>query len=189
MKVGTHGCSTYVVTTYVPCNNSNNHSAGLRVIDQHRRVLKAGGELRQPNEVFHEELVEQMLQWKQEGANVILCGDFNENVYTDKLARRLAEPDLGMTEQIRRITGEEIPPTHERGKQPLCAIYATSMIEGTAATVLKKGAGLGDHRVLMVDFKSASVIGDKLPRIVSPAARLMNSGNERHRDRYNKFLA
>lgn len=57
-----------------------------------------------------------------------------------------------------------------------------------AATVLKRRAGLGDHRVLIVDFRSSSVTGDRHPRIVSPAAMLMNSGNKRHRDNYNKVL-
>ena len=65
MKVGTPELSTYIVTAYVPCDGVNKNSAGERVIDQHRRVLEASGELRKPNNVFHEELVEQILQWKK----------------------------------------------------------------------------------------------------------------------------
>ena len=65
MKVGTPELSTYTATVYVPCNVVNKTSAGERVIDQHRRVLEASGELRKPNDVFHEELVEQVLQWKK----------------------------------------------------------------------------------------------------------------------------
>ena len=40
----------------------------------------------------------------------------------------------------------------------------------------------------MVDFKLSSITGERHPKIVSPAARMMNSGNERHRDMYNKVL-
>ena len=188
IKVGTPTLSTYIVTAYVPCDGANKNSAGERVIDQHRRVLEASGELRKPNDVFHEELVEQILDWKTEGSNVVLCGDFNENVYTDKLAQRLAEPDIGITEQVLKASGIKIPSTHERGSRPLCAIYATGQVESVAATVLKRYVGLGDHRVLMVDLKSSSITGDRHPRIVSPAARMMNSGNKRHRDMYNKTL-
>jgi hypothetical protein len=188
IKVGTPTYSTYIITAYVPCDGVNKNSAGERVIDQYRRVLEASGELRKPNDVFHEELVEQILVWKTEGSNVVLCGDFNENVYTDKLAKRLAEPDIEMTEQVLKASGAKIPPTHERGSRPLCALYATGKVESVTATVLKRYVGLGDHRVLIVDLKLSSITGDRHPRVVSLKARMMNSGNERHRDMHNKTL-
>ena len=65
IKVGTPTLSTYIVTAYVPCDGANKNSAGERVIDQHRRVLEASGELRKPNDVFHEELVEKFWLGKQ----------------------------------------------------------------------------------------------------------------------------
>ena len=72
----------------------------MRAVDQYRRVLEADREMHKSNKIFQEDLVEQVLQWKIGGSNAILCGDFNQNAYMDKLARRLAEPDIGMKEQV-----------------------------------------------------------------------------------------
>ena len=86
-------------------DNSNKDSAEERVIDQHRRVLEAGEELCKPNKVFQEDLVQKVLQWKRSGSNVVLCGNFNQDVYTDKLVKRLLEPGNGMKEQVFKPSG------------------------------------------------------------------------------------
>ena len=93
-----------------------------------------------------------------------------------------------MEEQVRKASGINIPATHGRGKRPICGVFATKGVRTLAATVLERYEGIGDHRILMLDLESLSVTGDKHPRIMRPAARLMNSDNERHRDKYNEVL-
>jgi len=47
-----------------------------------------------PCDYFTQQLVQQLLEWKQRGDNIILMGDFNDDVYSDALAARLGEDDL-----------------------------------------------------------------------------------------------
>ena len=117
---------------------------------------------------------------------LVLVGGFNQNVYMDSLMRRLLDPDLGILEQILEIRGEEMPPTHVRGKRLVCEVYAITGVEGVTDTVLERHTGVGDHRPLMLDFKPATITGNELPRIVTPAARLLDSSSERTREQYNK---
>ena len=42
-----------------------------------------------PCKYFIQQLVKQLLIWKNKGDNIILVGDFNEDVYQDALATRL----------------------------------------------------------------------------------------------------
>ena len=46
-----------------------------------------------------QDLLDQLLQWKQEEYEIVLMGDFNEDVYEDRLATHFAEDDLQMPEQ------------------------------------------------------------------------------------------
>ena len=57
MKIGTQNRSTYVATVCIPCDSVNKNSTGKRVVDQHRRVLEAAGELRKPDEYFQKDMV------------------------------------------------------------------------------------------------------------------------------------
>ena len=43
---------------------------------------------------FSQDLVDQLLQWKQEEYEIVLMGNFNKDVYEDRLATRVAEDDL-----------------------------------------------------------------------------------------------
>ena len=50
------------------------------------------------------------LRWsKQQNEEVILMGDFNQNIYTSRFARQLADDDLKMEEQYQKLHGEEAP--------------------------------------------------------------------------------
>ena len=129
-----------------------------------------------------------MKVWKAAGNEIILLGDFNENVYTGRLAKMLAGDDLRMTEQCFKTTGRKIPPTHVRGSRPIDAVYATSGVICVNAGILAKYVGVGDHRCFIMDFCSVSVLGSVFPRIVPPAARKLHCDSERIRRNYCAVL-
>ena len=56
--------------------------------------MRERGDGRSPRNIFFQDLVDQLLQWKQEEHKIVLIGDFNENVYEDRLTTRIAEDDL-----------------------------------------------------------------------------------------------
>ena len=59
------------------------------VWDQQSRVWEKKGDLRSPSIFLFEQIISQLLLWKAAGEEIILMGDFNENVYTGMYAKRL----------------------------------------------------------------------------------------------------
>jgi hypothetical protein len=51
------------------------------------------------------------MTWTAIYNDIVLLGDFNENVYSGCLAHQLAQDDLNLTEIYRQYTGILIPPT------------------------------------------------------------------------------
>ena len=78
--------------------------------------------------------------------------------------------------------------TFTRGSRPLDGAYGTAGVECTGATILPKFCGARDHRVFILDFDSASLIGDVFPNVQMPAARNLTCDNDRYRNNYIKVL-
>jgi len=185
--VGKGGKQTRIVVAYQPCEKNAN-SKGFTTCEQQERYFEPRGDFRSPRTIFYEQLVTQLLLWKASGDEIILCGDFNENVYDSRIGRRLAQPDLYMKEQCLLKTGERLPNTFITGTRPIDGVFATSGIEILYAGLLPKYGGVGDHRAFILDFTTASVLGTSFPRVLPHQGRKLNCYCERIRDNYNKVL-
>jgi hypothetical protein len=114
--------------------------------------------------------------------------DYNENVYTGHLARRLSQVDINLTELCRRHTGIPIPATFRTGSSPIDGIFATPGIECVNAFILPHLAGVGDHRCFIVNLSSSSVIGSSFPNIIRCAAQKLHCKSPRMVRAYNTEL-
>jgi hypothetical protein len=131
--------------------------------------------LRSARTIFFEQLISQLLVWKHTNSDIILLGDFNENVYSGCISQHLSQPDLMMSEQCLQCTGIHIPPTFRDGTIPINAVFATAGIECVNAYILPHKGGVGNHWCFILDFTSSSIIGTKFPNIVCCAARKLHS--------------
>ncbi len=84
---------------YQPSGSNSSNSAGTTVQGQHEGYFKARGDLRPARTLFFEQLITQLVVWKQTDSDIILLGDFTENVYSGWIAKRLSLLDLLLTEQ------------------------------------------------------------------------------------------
>ncbi len=139
---------------------------------------------------YFEQLITQLVVWKTTDADIILLGDFNENVYSGRIAKRLEQSDLNFSEQCLGCTGMHIPPTFRDGIMPIDAVHAMAGIECVNAYILphKGMIGVGDHRCLILDFSSSSVIGTKFQNIVRCAARRLHCKSTQLIYAYNRKL-
>ncbi len=112
--------------------------------------------------------------WKTTDADIILLGDFNENVFTGRIEKRLAHPDLNFNEQCLGCTSMHIQPTFRDGVMPINTVYATAGIECVNVHILPHKGGIGDHRHFIIDFSSLSVIGTRFQNIVRCTARRLH---------------
>jgi hypothetical protein len=113
---------------------------------------------------------------RAEGKRLVLCLDANKNIYKAELGRQLTDlHGLRMREVVGDFTGKRLGATFFRGSKSIDAIWATSDLEVAHACVMPVGYGVGDHRLFVVDFAMASMIGTCPPKIVRPALRRLNT--------------
>ncbi len=185
MRVGSGGKKTQIVMAYQPSGSSSSNSAGTMVREQHERYFKARGNLRSTKAIFFEQLIAQLVVWKGTDEDIILLGDFNENVYTGRIAKRLEQAYLNFSKQCLGCTGRHILPTFRDGIMPINAMYATAGIECVNAYILPHKGGIGDHRCFIIDFSLSSVIGTRFQKIVQCAARRLHCKSTRLVQTYN----
>ena len=82
---------------------------GQTVCDQNTRYFESRGEVRHPRQMFQADLLRLIRSWKTAGDEIILMGDFNENVYEGNLARNLLHEDIRMSQLCQHMTGHSYP--------------------------------------------------------------------------------
>ena len=193
LRLGTEQHATWLCCAYNPPSSSRHlrrHRSHrtYTVYKQRRQYLRQRGIFTDPCTYFREQLVKQLLIWKANGDNIILMGDFNEDIYTGELADRLAQEDLQMTCQFEQVNDDLLPNSHVSGRKPLMAIFATAGVDCINAYAAAHGANVGDHRLLVYDFAAPSILGTHLPHMPRPPGRGVRTKIPRIRNNYIKRL-
>jgi hypothetical protein len=165
VRVGGGGKSTRIITAYQPCDPKKK-TMGETVWDQHTQYFKARGDIRNPRVMFKADLLNLLCAWLVTGGEVLLFGDFNEDVYSGPLAGDLARDEFRMTDLCLCTTLVCLPFTHTHRRTPINAVFATSGLVCMAVTLLPSLVGVGDHRVFILGIDSRSLLGDVFPRVI-----------------------
>ena len=83
--VGGGGKFTQIAMVYQPVKPGCK-TRGETVWDQHARLFISRGEIRNPRAMFKVDLCILLQQWKANGDEIILFGDFNEDIYLGELS-------------------------------------------------------------------------------------------------------
>jgi hypothetical protein len=138
--------------------------------------------------MFKLDLLSLLRRWKASGNEMLLIGDFNENIYSGALATALAGDDLCMSELCYRTTGTPLPPTHNRGSVPINAIHGTAGLVCSALALLPDRIGVGNHRVFIMNIKSDSILGDVFPHVLPTTRKLLNYVLDHIKNNYIQVL-
>ncbi len=65
---------------YQPSGSKLTYISGTTIDEQHERYFEGCGDLQPARTIFYEELVAQLVVWKHTDLDIILLGNFNENV-------------------------------------------------------------------------------------------------------------
>jgi hypothetical protein len=180
--------TTRIVCGYNPCGNDRPNSGTVYHQQRHYWVVKRKC-LTCPRVKFWEDLLQQLGRWREQGDKLIVCLDANEDIYKKAIGKALTLVDgLAMKEVVGEFTGKKIGPTYFRGSKPIDAIWATSDVQVAGACIMPAGYGIGDHRLFVVDFVAASLIGNEPKKIVRPQARRLNCRIPTAVREYNKRL-
>jgi hypothetical protein len=155
MKVGSGEKTTWIVMAYQSSGSNLSNSVGTTVREQHEQYFEARVIFCPARTIFFEQLITQLVIWKQTDSNIILLGNFNEIAYSGCIVKRLLLQDLLLTEQCLQCTGLHILLTFRDSTVPIDAVFATSDIECINAYILPHNGGVGNHRCFIFNFTSS----------------------------------
>jgi hypothetical protein len=173
---------------YQPSGSKSTNTAGTTVREHHKRYFEARGNLHSACTIFCEQSIAQLIVWKHTDSDIVLLGDFNENLYFGRFSKRLSQQNLMLSKQCLQCTSIHTPPTFRDGTIPINAIFATAGIECVNAYISPHKEGMGDHRCFIVNFTSSSIIGTNFPNIVWCSARKLHCKSTRLVRSYNAEL-
>jgi hypothetical protein len=160
---GENGIITRILCCYNPCYNNKPYSRTY--YQQNRRYfILHEKDTTCPRKRFREDVVAQLMEWRNKGNRLVVCMDANENMYMKSIGKALTDvAGLGMREVVGDYTGTPLGATYFRGSSPIDAVWAAPDVEVVGACVMPCGFGIGDHRLFVVDIKTESVVGVKPP--------------------------
>lgn len=127
------------------------------IYQQHLRYIQHHGLKTTPHQMFMIDFLAMIIHWRKAGERLIVMADMNEHILRGPLARRLLS--LGLLEATHHYWGEKEPNTHVSGSKPIDAVYHTPDIEITATRQLSFHESVGDHRLVLIDVTTRSLIG------------------------------
>ena len=101
--------------------------------------------------------------------------DANENVVDGVMSKRLAEEEMDMREAVHQKVAVKGPKTNFQGKESIDGIWILLDLEVTGASHLPFDPDIGDHRPVMVDITTGSVLRVTIAKIVPVKSHQLNS--------------
>ena len=157
-----------------------------KVFCQQQKALLKLGIHRPVWDVFWEDFWKCVDKWKENGEALIIGGDWNKDVRSDKFLKAFQDRDLQPA--ITGRHGREGPETYNKGKNPIDEIFVSPTIQVTEGGYLEHGQSAGDHRPIWIEVEINSMLGGNTPELPSFQARKLKCHDPRIVDRYNTAL-
>ena len=156
---------------------------------QHMNHIHIIGKDTSPYQMFADDLARQLKIWRRAGDRIILCMDANEHVLRGPLAKRFQAQDIELTEATHTFWPSNTEPnTHIDGKLPIDGIFVTPDVDVTNFLSLSFHESIGDHRTMIIEVTTSSVIGRYQGKIVQPSTRRLTLRQHGAVASYNKSL-
>ena len=185
---GRNGVVLRVISAYRPVLNQ---SGALGVYNQHKQYMYLHNDDRCPRHALLADIAVEIQQWQQEGDQIILGMDLNDDVRTTTITKPLT--DLGLVELITSKHGNNTPSTHNRGVVPIDGVFVSTTLRDVKCGYLPFGDGIpSDHRGLWLDVPYTMAFGHDVLPFATPSARRLKTNDPRIVSRYiqsyEKFL-
>jgi hypothetical protein len=169
---GKNGLTLVVVTLYRPVYSKGATSTYQQqksiILDQNIDVC--------PQEQLLQDLLKDMVTWIQAGHQIIITGDFNEDVRGRNIKTYFHK--LDMRELIHDQHGNKAPNTYIDGSTPIDGIFGTQGIQALFSGYSAFTWGMySDHRLLWIDIDMESILGTNQPPLWKPQARRLKCEN------------
>ena len=131
-----------------------------------------------PRRLFSLQLIAQLTELREDGENLTLLIDANENMETCQLSKLFSVPALRMREVLKRRSQIPGPPSFIRGSRQIDGAWVTDGLEIAIACFLPFNFGLGDYRDILLDIPQVSFLGNALKTIERSVGRRLQCTND-----------
>ncbi len=182
---GRHDVTLRVICAYRPCKPSTGgsnttYSQQQRYFDQNELDLE-------PRQAFLDDLKILIQACHEEGDQIILMMDCNEEVTSPNLRRWLRQVRLSETVSSFH-NREKGPATYHRGSKQIDGIFSSHTIQPLQCGFLPFGEFPSDHRALWCDISYDNAFGYKMQKIVVPSARRLKCDDPRVRNKWIELM-
>jgi len=140
--VGQQGKRAIIVSAYQVCKQEFDSTTNTATAEQTCLLLQNGATNPNPRQQFITDLIKQVKEWCQQGKEVLIGMDANEDVDNTKshISRIFMETDL-IDVHHHHYPTQTKPPTYQRGSEPIDMIIGTELFATalTAAWILLFG--------------------------------------------------
>ena len=176
--MGKQECVTRFVSVYCPKRSGTGMNT---VYEQQLQHLH-----RNPTAAFWEDLARDIVKWQSEGNQLVLMGDWNEDIVNGNLTEWMST--FGLKEAVTGIHGSNPPPTFHRGSDAIEGIVVSPSVTIKKAGYLGFGDIPGDHRGIWIEVPHKSILGYKMSEIPHAYARRLKMYDPRIVARYLDHL-
>ena len=140
-----------------------------------------------PEEQFWTDLWDSITKWNDDGEQLILCGDWNQDVRQPAFLDQFSQHNL-IPALMSKHDPTTAPETYNGGSDPIDEIFISSTLTVTGGGYLEHGSSQGDHRPLWIDLDKAAAIGTVFPDLPTHKARKLKCSDLRIVKKYLKHL-
>jgi hypothetical protein len=150
-------------------------------------ILRESGEKNpDPIKHFYQDIQKQLQEWKQQGSEILLMIDANEQIGEKPGGLTSVMGKLGLTELVRHIhPNSQEPNTHIRGSHRIDYIFGTTRVRDNCfkAGILPFGTGYqSDHRAIFVTINMENILSSKITATDTITARKLQQATPRERE-------
>ncbi len=155
---------------------------------QHVRYVQARGLQYNPVDLFDHDLSKQIKEWQKQGKRIVLLMDVNNHPLCKKFYSLLKEQNTDMEEFSHKCWGPKEPHTHHSGKSPIDGGYKSPEVEIVNLSMLDFAESPGNHRSLLFDISTRSLLGKFRYKICCPVSHQSVTSQADSVKRYNEIV-
>jgi hypothetical protein len=186
--LGSAGSVITIVSAYQVVTDSPAPGLTTAASQQQSLLIQEQDDVIHPRQAFRRDLQKYLLKCRQAGHEILLVGDFNEEIGCEADGMISVMNALGMTDIMRHHHRMSLPATYARGSRCLDYALATPKI---VESVRKSGYEAfnarytTDHRPYFVDFSVTSLFGTMIQPLSKLEPRILRSN---HRQQVTAYI-
>ena len=177
--------ATTLISTYKPQNSQRTYERQLA------KLRKDGEKLKDAEECWFDDL-KKLVEDKSKGDNnVIIGGDFNDDLNNPRGKLNTFMKGLGLREAITHRYGKG-PATHNRGSTTIDGLFVPNDVSIEQGGYISEHDSPGDHRFIWADINAGDVVGvqidNKIPAVTRRATTKIPSAKARFQELYEEKI-